>query len=387
MTRIDGIVETARFSRFSAVLKDGSLERLEIRIDAKVFSLTAIGMRDGLIVFQLVGVDTTLLPSEQEPVNPSLPSRRGTDPPGVSDEMDGQGARDEGGPPSPNQGDEQRPEPSPAEVVKIAVFYTFAARVEAAGLPWFVDIEDEIVEAVADANITFEGQIGLTLDLVLMQEVSYFETGSIATDLDRLTCPCDHKIDGVGSNHLNGVFAPWNSYDADIVSLWVSDYDEAGIANIMSHRTSMFSPRAANVVDWVSAAFGFTMEHEIGHNFGARHDRFKDDFDGYPDDFNHGHINFQSPTFGMATLMGYPSVCQILGAYCFRVPLWSDPNYPPANDWGVAPPSDIAAYNKRTLELSLPYVSDFDAMHDTWLGCCVNVGTFWAQEWRPGQCP
>lgn len=376
-TRINGVANVAGFSRFSAVLEDGRLARLKIRIDSEVFRLTATGVTNGSIEFHLVVVDAMQIPAERAPIEPSLPSGR-------RDDFQSRSA-DDPLPVAPLDG--PPPTPEPYTEVNIAVFYTFAAKVEAAGLPFFVDIEDEIDDAIQDANITFEGQLGLTLNPVYVGEVNYTEDGDIAVDLDRLTCPCDNKIDAVGSNHLNGVFTPWKSNAADIVSLWVRDLDEAGIANIMSGRTMDFAPRAASVVDWVAATANYSFEHEIGHNFGARHDRFKDNSEGYPDAFNHGYINMLTATTGRTTLMGYPTVCPVLGASCFRLPIWSDPFFPVAGDWGVMPPSNISAHNKRTLQLSLPFIKDFETMHSTWLGCCVNVGTFFKKEWRPGPCP
>jgi hypothetical protein len=146
--------------------------------------------------------------------------------------------------------------------------------------------------------------------------------------------------------------------------------------------TPNFAPLAANVVDWYAASMGLSFDHEIGHNFGARHDRTQDPTDGLPYSHNHGFVNLAQQR---VTIMAYPSTCNSLGFPCPRSPVWSDPTELPVNTWGVAS-GPFAADNARALELSAPTVAAFEQQHNL-VGCCVNTGTFWNKDWRPGPCP
>ena len=364
-TYVIGVDNLTPHSRFVMLLQDDVLQRGEIRLHNEVINFTApeLDSDDNFLIFRMLTVDPSLLPEEREPVEHHLP---GSD---------------------PRAGSQNIPElPPPAPVttlveVKLMVVYTPAAKAASESL-WGESIEDTIDFSVFLANIGYEYQAGVTLNLVHTQQVSYTETGDLAKDIDRLACPCDHLIEGVGNNHLNEVFVPWKAYQADIVSLWVHTPSEAGIANIMSTVSTDFAPLAVNVVHWGAATLGLTFDHEIGHNFGARHDRKQDPNDGMPYNHNHGFVNVAQE---QVTIMAYPSSCSPLGFSCSRSTNWSDPNLLPVNTWGLAI-GPLAADNARALELSVPTIASLELKHNL-VGCCVKTGTFWHTKWKPGPCP
>lgn len=359
-----GEVADSPHSRFSMVLQDGMVDRGEIRLHNEAIFITTTEVSASSMQMQMITVDPSLLPQEREPSERNLPGAG----PDVVPPPEG------GGP------DEDEDDPT---VVKILVVYTEAARI---ALNIFFTgtrtIEEVIEDSVFLSNFSFALHGEFVLELVHMEEVNYKETGDIIKDRNRLACPCDHKFKGIGDNHLNEVFEPWKTFEADIVSLWLNYVGDSGIAFIMSDVTTNFAPYAVSVVDWGAAFFNYSFEHEIGHNFGARHHREHDPDDGLPYMFNHGGWNQPAQ---MVTIMTYRSVCQF-GVDCDRVAVWSNPDYPPIGAWGLATGVD-AADNARALRESKGTISQLHEQGSDLVGCCVNVGNWINQKWQPGECP
>ncbi|MCB9488903.1 MAG: hypothetical protein H6684_09255 [Deltaproteobacteria bacterium] len=125
-----------------------------------------------------------------------------------------------------------------------------------------------------------------------------------------------------------------DSTNADLVALIVGESDEVcGCAYIptdleQDNEDLGFSATALNC-----AVANHSFVHEIGHNFGARHDHYVDPVQNQPFADNHGHIIdiTDDPIAGQAgfrTIMAYNSECDdyTFGpVYCERLPLFSSP--------------------------------------------------------------
>jgi hypothetical protein len=142
----------------------------------------------------------------------------------------------------------------------ILVVYTPAARVAAGGT---TAMQALVNLAVDESNIAYaNSEINLRLRLVYQAEVSYTESGSMSTDLDRLTYTSDGYMDGVHSLR--------NTYGADLVSLLTVDTTYCGLAWLWYNFASNFEDSAFSIVAWDCAAH-YTLAHEVGHNMGCEH--------------------------------------------------------------------------------------------------------------------
>ena len=365
-TLIVGRDRTQDHSSFMFVREGNSLLRGEIQRMDELITFTGPQATNGNVVFKMVIWRPSDLPDEHEPNEASVPTYDAGDPSGGRIQryalMD------------------TRPEPSdPVEIDLMVVYTPMAAAMASAatGEP----IADTIDWFAWHAGMRIEDQTGIKLNLVHVQQVDYTEEANMAIDLQRLECPCDHMLDDVGDNHLNEVFAPWKAKQADVVSLWIHSADEAGYGNLMSNVNVGWAPRAAHVVAWDTAVANKSFDHELGHQFGARHDWSADWTNNQPYPFNHGYVNLDA---NQVTIMAYTSSC---GSYllCTRRGIWSDPDYAPVGSWGTASGA-YAANNARTLETSAPTVSQFDTKHNL-VGCCNKEGGFLFTEYRPGPCP
>ena len=76
------------------------------------------------------------------------------------------------------------------------------------------------------------------------------------------------------------------------------------------------------VVKYSCATDEYSFAHEIGHLFGAQHDRFT----GHPNfirSYGHGYVNLQE---NWRTIMAYDWECNSRGIECPRLLYWSNPN-------------------------------------------------------------
>ena len=142
--------------------------------------------------------------------------------------------------------------------IDVAVVYTPAARLAAGDA---AAIEAEIDLAVAETNQVYQASlVHHRIALVEMSEVSYVETGDSAVDLRRLRNPSD--------GHLDEVHALRDEVGADLVHVIVDTDDVGGRAYI--HGAFGLSAQGAG---------GHVVAHELGHNMGLRHDRYRDRHD------------------------------------------------------------------------------------------------------------
>jgi len=197
--------------------------------------------------------------------------------------------------------------------IDVMVVYTAQAR---AAVGSVTAMQSLINQAVSETNTTYANSgINQRVRLVHSAEVTYTETGDISTDLGRLRSTTDGYMDNVHTLR--------NTYKADLVSLFVVNGGSyCGIAYIMTSVSTSFAPNGFSVVDKDCATGYYSFGHEMGHNMSARHDRYVDNTNGSPYNYNHCHYN----TAGRwRTVMAYNNACSAVGVSCTRIPYWSNP--------------------------------------------------------------
>jgi hypothetical protein len=124
-------------------------------------------------------------------------------------------------------------------------------------------IANVIAQAVAKGQLALDNSnTVLTITLVYSGEVTYTESGSSSTDLDRLQNTSDGYMDSVHTLR--------NQYYADIVGLFTKVEDAGGVGYLLS--TTSGSPAYAFSISRVQqAGWTYTYIHEMGHNMGCHH--------------------------------------------------------------------------------------------------------------------
>jgi hypothetical protein len=148
------------------------------------------------------------------------------------------------------------------KVVDILIVYTPASRQKNGGASGMNAV---INAAVAKANLAYtNSRVPLSLRVVHTAEVSHTSTGSIGADLGALQNASDGKMDNV--------YALRTQYNADVVSLFVSTGDAAGVAYLLNPASG------SNNYNWVFSVVvdiyadgNISFAHEVGHNFGCGH--------------------------------------------------------------------------------------------------------------------
>ena len=187
--------------------------------------------------------------------------------------------------------------------IDVAVVYTPAARLASGGA---AAIEAEIDLAVSETNQAYRTSgVHHRIALVERWEVAYVETGDSAVDLRRLWNPSD--------GHLDEVHALRDGVGADLVHLIVDNDDLIGRAYV--HNAFGLSTQGAG---------GRVFAHELGHNMGLRHDRYRDRDDEirlFPHPA-YGYVNQRAFVPGGSrdrrwrTIMSDPAQCAYLGLTC-----------------------------------------------------------------------
>lgn len=189
-------------------------------------------------------------------------------------------------------------------VVDVLVAYTPQAATAAGGVP---AIESLAATAVAVTNDSFAASgANLSLNLVGTLQISGTATDASSATLNQLTARTDGSYDAI--------HAARDAAGADLVSLLVEGGPYCGIAWYPGSASYGFS-----VVDQGCAVGNLTFPHELGHNFGAAHDRYVDPDGYYP--YGHGRVNLSGR---WRTIMAYNDQCAAAGFYCSRIARWSN---------------------------------------------------------------
>jgi hypothetical protein len=249
------------------------------------------------------------------------------------------------------------------------VVYTPAAL---AGEGSLAALKARIALAMTETNQSY-ANAGITprLRLVHIQQVSYAESGSVGTDVERLKNPSDGFIDSVHTLR--------NTYGADMVALVVESADACGQAyNIMASASEAF-----DVVlrpDCLTGYYSFG--HEFGHLQGAQHDTYVDPTTVVYS-YAHGFVYLPDR---WRTVMAYDAQCTDTDPFtsCTRLQYWSNNN----NTYGGAAMGDTNARNYQALnntaytvanfraqKIAANFSSNFNANHTGWSA----VSGTWAQ--------
>ncbi len=230
--------------------------------------------------------------------------------------------------------------------IDVAVVYTPAAREEAGGA---AAVEAVIDLMIAETNQAFEtSAVRARVALVARSEVQYTEAGDFR-DIDRLADPTD--------GYMDEVHAMRDRTGADLVHLvfkW-QDHPFGGVAR----RPGAFGLTCQH-------CGGGTFAHEVGHNMGLRHDRYKvhHDQEGVSPDPAYGYVNQRAFVAGAPrssrwfTMMADYTQCRDADLVCTWVHRFSnsrqtvegDPLGVPfgAGAAGVTGPADAAAVLNAT---------------------------------------
>ncbi len=124
-------------------------------------------------------------------------------------------------------------------------------------------IANVVAQAVAKGQLALDNSNTImTITLVYSGEVTYMESGSSSTDLDRLTSTSDGYMDSVHTLR--------NQYHADVVGLFTKVEDTGGIGWLLTtssgNQSYAFSISRVQQVGWT-----YTYIHEMGHNMGCHH--------------------------------------------------------------------------------------------------------------------
>jgi hypothetical protein len=235
------------------------------------------------------------------------------------------------------------------------VLYTPAARDAMGGT---TAIRAEAVLAVENANTAYGNSVvSGRARLIRATEISYTESGSMNTDLDRLTNNSDGFIDSVHTTR--------DSINADLVIMYTDQ--GSGLAWCIADHDSSFG-----VVKWSRAAATLSHAHETGHNIGLAHDRANADC-GPAYNYGYGYTWVGDDNVTYSTVMSY-------GAG--RIAQFSNPNVDIAGQpSGVPSSSPVSAYNAAVINNRDTTVANFeltrwDIYVDSVNGNIINPGTY-----------
>ena len=198
----------------------------------------------------------------------------------------------------------------------------------------------QVQQAIDTANLVYANS-GITtrLRLVYAGPANYDESGDFATDLSRLT--------GTTDGYMDGVHALRDQYGADLVSLFVENPQYCGYGWVGPSAGYAFS-----VVNRGCASGNYSFPHELGHNFGARHDSYVDP-STTPYTYGHGWVDVGE---AWRDVMAYNNACAAVGVSCVRIAYFSTPNLTygsPADPLGSASTADVVrVHNDNALTVA-----------------------------------
>ena len=249
--------------------------------------------------------------------------------------------------------------PSGRTAIDVAVFYTPTAREAAGGKS---QIEANIELMVHETNRAYEQNgVQQCVELVVVEEVSYQESGVTLNDLTRF----EHPSDG----YLDSVHTIRDRVGADLVHLIVGKLNACGTARAFDVRAD----RAFSLTRYGCGSIPFA--HELGHSMGLRHDRYvecrSDNCDRGAYLYSYGYVNQRAFEPGAPesarwrTIMAYRDQCTDAGFDCSLLARFSNPrmtyNGDPLGVPGdrVTPDVDGPADAVRTLNNTRHSVASF----------------------------
>ncbi|NQV05969.1 hypothetical protein HQ535_05425 [bacterium] len=211
--------------------------------------------------------------------------------------------------------------------VDVMIMWTQAAENAAGSAAAMQALVDLMISQTA--TIHGNSDIAHAVNLVHSAKVSYTESGSGGTDLQRLMCdgrtdwpdftppnPCENEI------YMNDLHDLRNTYGADLVSLIVDEPSFGGVAYTPSTLGYSYNDdiNSFAVINWDAATSQYSYTHEISHNQAAMHDRAASQpGPGSYKAYAAGHIN----NGVYRTVMAYSTGCP-LG--CTRQMVMSNPD-------------------------------------------------------------
>jgi len=242
--------------------------------------------------------------------------------------------------------------------VDVLVFFTPSASTNMGGN---VASVSAIAMAITEANlINTNSNVDHSFSLARAELISYTESGSFSTDLNRLRSPNDGFIDQIHTIR--------NQYYADLVAI-VAGSGGCGIGNLNADNLQYDAQSAYSVVSNGCMTGNKSLSHEMGHNLGLRHDRFAYTNGGgsLPNvvcSWGWGWTNPDAQTGTLAerwyTTMAYDDQCDDWGVNCSRINHWSNPNVTVAGDaTGSAIGNSDEAHNEYVLDRAVCQVIDF----------------------------
>ncbi|MEO5803060.1 MAG: M12 family metallo-peptidase [Verrucomicrobiota bacterium] len=233
------------------------------------------------------------------------------------------------------------PQGDAANLIDVMVVYTAEARAAAGGTS---AMQALINLAVNESNTAYQQSlITPRIRLVYQGEISYSESGSFDTDLNRLTNPTDGFLDAVQGLR--------NTYGADLVSLWVDNSEYCGLGWLMSSLSPSFESQGFSACNWDCATGYYSFSHEMAHNMGCAHDR---DNSGGPGLYAYSYGWRFNGTNGIQyrTIMSY--------APGTRIQRFSNPNVSYlGGPTGVAVGQSNQSHNAQTINNTAATVANF----------------------------
>jgi hypothetical protein len=297
----------------------------------------------GGVTHEVTEVDQSRFLRESNPIPVRLPGRRGVTP--SADPI-----------PSADSG----------STIDVMVLYTPEAAAASGGT---AAMAAWISLGISQMNVSYTvSNVGHRLRLVHIEEVPYTENDNLALDLYNLSN--DDGTQPLSTALGNTAAALRNAYRADLVQLLTAPAspNSCGVAWLMDSVSSAFEAYGFSVVEQSCVSPNFSLQHEFGHNMGARHDWFVDN-GTTPQTYAHGYVDTVNQ---WRTIMAYDDLCAAQSLTCTRLPFWSNPATPyfgspmgiPGGTKSDCPTGDINnvacdADDHRTLNDSAVTVANF----------------------------